>query len=116
MKIKLFSFFALTCLCFFLIQSCSNENISEEEFNTSSIEIDIDDIDPVPIKYCRYNVTKSSVPGIKVADIVCVECDEPCAEDLTDHVVNYPVNNQGLVSGTRVGKRCKKCPTGGHVI
>ena len=115
MKVKILSFLAFTFFCCLFIQSCSSEFSDTESGEVEALTIESTDASSAiaPSKvYCRYNVTESGLPGIEPGSIICVKCDYPCAKKLTKYKGTH-LGNTAEVSGTRVGKACKKCPTGG---
>ncbi|MCB0643945.1 MAG: hypothetical protein KDC44_19995 [Phaeodactylibacter sp.] len=114
-----------------VVVSCTKEQLfdlfgdkTDKVTQTTSSNADpskeLEPIEPAPVtKYCKYNVTQSTVPGLSTGDIACMPCVDPCAE----RVQNQPVfNSQGVHIGDFSGKiantdkSCKKCPTDGFII
>jgi len=131
MKRKYFYGILIAFLSMFLIHACTSDYSLDAEDQAlqddgSDGTDDGDgtndgDDDTVFITYCKYNVTKSSVPGLKKSDIACTPCPPggaDCDKTIVAYEVQYPVGTVvGHIDGDLVNSdlKCKSCPSDGYI-
>ncbi|MDF1695767.1 MAG: hypothetical protein P1U56_08055 [Saprospiraceae bacterium] len=118
MKFKYLYEIMMAFLLAFTIYAC-NSDLSLTDGDQALEETG--DIAPVlKIKYCKYNVTKSSAEGLSKGDIACTPCPASgtCSDSKTAYPVQYPLGDTiGYFDGDLVNSdgKCKKCPSDGYI-
>jgi len=116
MKLRLFFSFALLCLSVLIIQSCTSENSTDDEFETSAFEIENEDVDIAPlVEYCIYIVQSSTTGLYPKGSKFCTTCTKPkCKEFIT--VKPTVDGKKKTVNGRRTRASCRDCSDGLPII
>jgi len=107
---------ALFFVGFFILESCSQESMYENNFDTTE---NVEEATSRSTDYCRYRVVDpfgETPPWLQEDDIVCLPCNEPCQKWIDYEVLDQNGNVIARFIGRALSPSCDVCPSGSAII